>query len=96
MKVSFNVRQQIGSFLPPNEVPEALAAMELAELPFVTGTADRIQFAILLLAQGNLERFQRELRQAQIDWRDTLVAARLADGDWPVRLTELGIKFDQP
>lgn len=96
MKVSLNVRRQIGRFLPASVVPEAIRAMESAELPFLTGASDRIQFALLLLARGSHERFMSELHQAKIDWRDTLVAAGLANEDWPEVLSKLGITFDPP
>jgi hypothetical protein len=94
MKVSFNVRRQIGRFLAAKNVPEAIQAMETADLPFISGTSDRIQFALLLLARGNCERFKSELKQAQIDWRDTLVAAGLANEDWRDVLASLGIEFN--
>jgi hypothetical protein len=52
---------------------------------------ERVQAAIVLLAQGDLGRLRRALDLAATDWRDVLVAAGLADDDWPARLErELG------
>jgi hypothetical protein len=50
---------------------------------------ERIQAAIVLVGAGDLERLEGAARLAETDWRDVLVAARLADGDWPRRLDEL-------
>ena len=36
---------------------------------------DRIRFAVLKLSREDLERLQREIEGANIDWRDTLMAA---------------------
>src|SRR5688572_16666405 len=36
---------------------------------------DRIRFAVLKLSKGNLESLRREIDEAHIDWRDTLMAA---------------------
>jgi hypothetical protein len=36
---------------------------------------ERIRFAVLKLSRGDLKRLDREIREAQKDWRDTLMAA---------------------
>lgn len=64
----------------------------LADLPHRAGydqqtlASERIQAAIILLADGNLRRLHEALDLAAADWRDLLVAAGLADEDWPGRL----------
>lgn len=40
---------------------------------------ERIRFAVLKLSAGRLEQFDAWLREAQLDWRDCLVAAGFAD-----------------
>ena len=46
---------------------------------------------IVVIAQGDNERFAMALAMSERDWRDSLVAADLANGDWPDRLdAELG------
>ncbi len=40
----------------------------------------------MLGAAGEWSRFERQLRQLELDWRDVLVAGGLAEADWPSRL----------
>jgi hypothetical protein len=47
---------------------------------------ERVQAAIVLLANGNFDRFIAALEAAQTDWRDTLDAADLATEDWRQKL----------
>jgi hypothetical protein len=49
-------------------------------------SSERVQAALVLGAAGNLSRFERQLRQLELDWRDVLVAGGLAGADWPTRL----------
>jgi hypothetical protein len=65
----------------------------LADLGGLPGpmTTERVQTAVVLLSDGDMARFERQLRLARTDWRDVLVAAGLADEDWAGRLdAELG------
>lgn len=69
----------------------------LADLPRRVGYDDemfvteRLQAAVVLLADRNIGRLHRALDLAARDWRDLLVAAGLADEDWPGKLDrELG------
>ncbi len=64
----------------------------LAELPGRAGydedilTSERVQAAIVLQANGDIARLRQMLDLASTDWRDLLIAAGLAEGDWPLRL----------
>lgn len=49
-------------------------------------SSERIQAALVLAAAGEWSRFERQLRQLELDWRDLLVAGGLAGADWPSRL----------
>lgn len=52
---------------------------------------ERIQAAIVLVAAGDAGRLDQAAALAESDWRDVLVAAGLANEDWPARLDdELG------
>jgi len=51
----------------------------------------RVHAAILLLAKGNLAKFDEVLAGACADWRDTLVAAGLANQNWKIVLDKRGI-----
>ena len=72
-------------FPAPGSADEILRL--LAELPTdkVLGS-ERVQAAIVLLADGDFYRLRDGLALARIDWRDVLVAADLADSDWLARL----------
>ncbi|TDC37089.1 hypothetical protein [Micromonospora sp. KC213] len=67
---------------------EAEAVLDLlADLvPLAPGSSaegiERIQAAVVLLSGGDSRRFLDAVALAQEDWRDVLVEAGLADGDW--------------
>ena len=64
----------------------------LAELralpPVAIGGQDveRIHASLVIRTRGDWRRFQGQLVLVNLDWRDALVAADLADADWPARL----------
>jgi len=69
----------------------------LAELPGRAGydpealASERVQAAIVVLADGDVRRLRQAIDLASADWRDLLVAAGLAGGNWPDLLDqELG------
>ena len=66
-------------------VQERLATTSLPFLdqPNRDRERDRVHLAILKLADGNLERFEKYLSMAARDWRDLLMSAGMANGDWP-------------
>ncbi len=47
---------------------------------------ERICGATLIVADGDLDRLLRAVYDAEMDWRDVLVAAGLEHDDWPARL----------
>ena len=52
---------------------------------------ERLQAACVLPARGDISEFARRVRLLNRDWRDALVAAALAQPDWPRKLdAELG------
>lgn len=69
---------------------------ELANLPETLPLAEkqdpeRLQAAVVIPASGDYPEFEARVQLARTDWRDALVAAELANEDWPNRLdTELG------
>jgi len=77
MSVTETVRQQARRLFTPADAEEVIAAFNATELPLIANNGERVYLAILLLSRGDMERFRRELRQAKIDWRDTLAAAGL-------------------
>ena len=63
----------------------------LAQLsvPLQNEPEERILAAIAVLGEGDPRRFEEAIGLAQVDWRDVLVAAELADGRFPARLDRL-------
>lgn len=61
---------------------------QLATLPDDLKPAgeERLQAALVIPSSGTWWGLQAAIQHALIDWRDTLVAAGLADEDWPERL----------
>ncbi|MFJ1831358.1 hypothetical protein [Streptomyces sp. NPDC088178] len=49
---------------------------------------ERLMAAVVLFARGDIGRLRSAVRLAQLDWRDLLVAAELADEDFEQRLDQ--------
>ena len=49
---------------------------------------ERLLAAVVLLAGADQSKFESALAMSHRDWRDTLVASGLGNGDWPARLTD--------
>jgi hypothetical protein len=60
-------------------VPETLPGCERQD-------PERIQAALVIAAHGDAIQFAALMDLARLDWRDVLLAADLADGDWKARL----------
>ncbi len=50
--------------------------------------SERIRAAVILLAGGDIGRLRDAIALGATDWRDLLVAAELANADWPDRLDQ--------
>ncbi len=77
MKITEMVRQEARRLFAPTQVGEVIAEFEAIDFPLIANNGERVCLAILLLSQGDITRFRQELKQATIDWRDTLVAAHI-------------------
>ena len=75
-RVAARVERDFGAF-----AHEALGALALAE----TGSQDveRVHAALVLMAEGSLERLWQAVELSALDWRDVLMNGGLANGDWP-------------
>lgn len=60
---------------------EALEALALAE----TGSqeVERIHAALVLMAEGSMDRLWQAVELSALDWRDVLMNGGLAHWDWP-------------
>lgn len=74
-----------GLFGPGGEQPviERLARMTERLGP---EAGERVHAAVVLASHGDLEMLEEQSRLAELDWRDVLVSADLADDDWDERL----------
>lgn len=67
------------------------AAAVIDMVTAVAGETERVQAAVVMLAEGDLALLRDACDLATLDWRDVLVNAGLAATDWPSRLEdELG------
>ena len=72
---------------PADEVDAVVDRLRSLSLPLAgEGPHTRIEAAVLALSGGSWSRLATEAAGAEIDWRDTLVAAGFADDDWPARV----------
>jgi hypothetical protein len=74
-------------------VEPVLTRLAGIRLPFIETASqrERVQAAVVIVAAGSYPAFERAADRAERDWRDVLVAAGLANEDWPEQLErELG------
>ncbi|TCC20992.1 hypothetical protein [Kribbella speibonae] len=90
MEISPRLTRWINHHFPKGTAEMVLS--ELRDLPDqVLGRQDpeRIHAALVIRTAGSWHRFQQHLTLAKTDWRDALVAADLANQDWPTQLDAL-------
>ncbi len=91
MPVTARLQRRIRQdFTAPAAAAEALRILD--GLPAAAGydpqhfASERVQAAIVLSARGDPRRLHQAVDLALTDWRDLLVAAGLAQRDWPQHL----------
>ncbi len=90
-----SVRREAARFFPADQVTAVLEQLASTELPLASDWPERIHLAILNLSKGDMHRFKRQLADARLDWRDTLVADGLENEDWREMLRGRGIVIGQ-
>ncbi len=95
MNVSELVRGEVAARFTPEDASVARQSLEKTSLPFLDRPdrereRDRVHLAILKLAGGNLEQFEKYLSLAARDWRNVLMSAGMANADWPDVLRAAG------
>lgn len=80
--LSDNTEQRLQRVFKPSRLDEARAILVehcADNLPFYQQTSpaelERIRYAVLKLSGGRIDKLQHWVHEAQIDWRDVLVAA---------------------
>ncbi len=86
------VRQQARKYFSPEDAALVLDEFEPTGLPLINNNGERVHLAVLYLSKGRLALFDETWSLAKIDWRDTLVAAGLANEDWPEVLRQSVIR----
>jgi hypothetical protein len=72
---------------PAEEVAAVVARLSSLDLPLSgDGPHTRVEAALLVIAAGSWSRFARAAADAELDWRDTLVAAGFEHEDWPAKV----------
>lgn len=65
------------------EASSVISLLEEAELRvFGQAASERFAAAIVIVANGSIDNLLDAIRLMEIDWRDLLVEAELADSDW--------------
>jgi hypothetical protein len=67
---------------PEDSADALLKRLRELELPLYNGPFERVGFAIVFAARGDLQRFYDLCDLAETDWRDALVAGGLAEENW--------------
>jgi hypothetical protein len=85
------VRKLAERLFNPQRAAQVVQLLASTELPSSGRSCERVHLAILLICGSDFARFERELREAAKDWRDTLCAAGLENENWRDVLYAKGI-----
>lgn len=83
MSVSNRIAARIARDFGP-DAGEVLDALALAESG--SQEVERVHAAIVLMAEGSVERLWQAVELSALDWRDVLMNGGLAEWDWPAVL----------
>ncbi|MEV5700744.1 hypothetical protein AB0L55_25055 [Streptomyces anthocyanicus] len=56
---------------------------------FHEAAEEKITAAVVILADGSVDKLLDAIELMETDWRDLLIAAELAHADWPSRLDDI-------
>ena len=92
-KITENVKSEINRIFGSSELKNIINIFSMTNFPIILeNDNERVQLAILLGSEGNMEKFNEFLELSKIDWRDTLMNTGLANEDWKRVLYEKGFK----
>jgi hypothetical protein len=87
LDVSPRLARWIESNFEPDSVAPVLAELRgLPEQAVGAQDVERVQASLVIRTGGSWQKFHGMVALVNQDWRDALVAAGLADEDWPSRL----------
>ena len=91
LAVSARLAARVRRDFAPDASAAVLARLEGLDLHLAEKQSpERIQAAVVLLAQGDLAKFEHAAGRAERDWRDVLVWSGLGNNWYPVLDAELG------
>ena len=99
MEVSQAIEANVRAAFSAQDASEALVALSTMQQPpsapeWAVARA-RVQIAALMLAKGDVESLRNAIKQSQLDWRDTLMAAGLGNANWPSVASAAGFAIPQ-
>ena len=87
MEVSQAIETNVRAAFSSQDASTVLVALTSMQQPPSTPewavARARVQIAALMLAKGDVELLCETVKQSQVDWRDTLMAAGLGNANWP-------------
>lgn len=83
---SDRIRRRVERDFAPHEHAAAMRTLDALLPDDEPRGRERIHAAVLVVARGRLDHFERAAREVAIDWRDVLMAADLGFDDWPRRV----------
>jgi hypothetical protein len=91
MEMSGRVLARVDADFAPSDRPVAVDLIRSVDLDYwkialSASGRDRLAAAMLILAAAQMEGLRKAVALANQDWRDLLVAAGLAQPDWPERV----------
>jgi hypothetical protein len=93
-RVSSTIETKVRATFPSQDAETALTALSEMKEPSSEGeweaTRMRVQAAILISSQSNLEKLLEGVANSQIDWRDTLMGGGLGESNWHIVAKEAG------
>jgi len=94
MEVSQAIETNVRAAFSSQDVSAALVALNSMQQPPPTPewavARVRVQIAALMPAKGDVELLRKTIKQSQVDWRDTLMAAGLGSANWPSVVSAAG------
>ena len=88
--VSLPIRRAVEKSFSRLDVPYILDVFDNPKNT-VVHKKPRIQAALVILAKGNVKKFDKSLKDARSDWRDVLLYSGLEEANWPEVAARKGI-----
>lgn len=97
MELSPRIADRIARDFRGRRASQVIALLATLDLPLHHSPDgdERVFGAILIVANGDIDRLVAAAADGERDWRDVLVAAGLENDDWPERLADALAPIDR-